>query len=111
MKVSKETIIELVGLYVGGKSEEEVITDSDPSETTTFIKIQDLPVDDQGKYQNEGYIFLDAKHHKFYQYWCMRSGSYFSDYDYQYDEDKEGNIELQEVYMQPVTAFRWVVKK
>lgn len=92
VKISKETLLNLIeGIDV----------------VDGYIRIQELPTDDEGKYQHDGYVFMHIPTRKFYMYWITRSGSYFSDYDFQYGEDKEGNVELSQVRIEPVTCFTW----
>jgi len=98
IKVTLDLIKEMTCSLVGYKIED-------------FILIQELPVDDQGKYQHEGFVFLHVPSRKFYRYFCTRSGSYFSDYHYQYGEDKESNVELTQVRIVPVETFKWVAVK
>lgn len=76
-----------------------------------WVKICDLPVEDQGKYQYEQSIFLHLPTGKFYGFFATRSGSYFSEYHYGYEEDSDGKVELLEVKPKKVVTIRWEVVK
>lgn len=68
-----------------------------------FEHIEELEWDDDGKYQFGGCVF--KKDDKRYMLSVTRSGSYFSDYDFQYD------LECQEVEKAKKTVEFWKVVK
>ena len=45
------------------------------------------PWEDEGKYSHQQIVFQVGE--EFYGFWISRSGSYFSDYDYQYPSVKD----------------------
>lgn len=67
--------------------------------------IEETDWDDQGKYQFQDVIF--KKDEKYYMFTIGRSGSYFSDYDYDYSEDKNGMVECVEVTKKTKTIEYW----
>lgn len=68
--------------------------------------IEDGDWDDQGKYQYKCIIFLMDE--KYYQTVITRSGSYFSDYDYQYENPVEVRKEEKVVTR---TEISWIEVK
>jgi hypothetical protein len=67
--------------------------------------IEETPWEDQGKYQCQDVII--KKDGKYYMFTIDRSGSYFSDYYYEYGDDKDGMIELTEVTKRTKTIEYW----
>jgi len=51
-----------------------------------------------GKYENQENIFTDTSTGKFYRYYYSRTGSYFTDYYYNIEDEKD-EIELDEVIL------------
>lgn len=62
--------------------------------------------DDEGKYSTCRLIIKHKETGKFYAFPVTRSGSYYSDYDYDYWDDS-----LCEVEQQEVTTVQWVEVK
>lgn len=100
MKIKKQELIEIIELSPG----EHYGLDIAPPR---LVKVQDLPIIDLGKYQYENYVWLNLDNNKFYTYSVKRSGSYFEDYHWEYSEDSEDYVELQEVELVPVNGFVW----
>ena len=67
--------------------------------------IEETDWDDQGKYQYQDVIILKDGQH--YMFTIGRSGSYFSDYEYDYNEYKDGMIELTPVTRKYKTIEYW----
>ena len=68
---------------------------SDEEDTDDFKFVENGEWEDDGKYSSQ-YTIIESNG-KFYQFWVYRSGSYFSHYEYEFYEDKEGMIEVHEV--------------
>lgn len=67
--------------------------------------IEETPWDDEGKYQYQDVII--KKDDKYYMFTVARSGSYFSHQEYDYNEDKDGMIQLTEVTKKTKTIEYW----
>lgn len=66
-----------------------------------YTFVEELDTDDQGKYQYIATIF--SFEGKTYELITNRSGSYFSEYNYSWN-----NLRTHEVVKKEVTALRWV---
>lgn len=87
----------------------KTIVEYDPGEMYEgFMFIQRMESDDQGKYQYDRYIFLHIETKKFYMYSVQRSGSYFSEYNFEYGEDRDSMVAFKEVRLREIKAFHWV---
>ena len=69
-----------------------------------YKEVEDQGWEDEGKYSFGSKIFQD-KDGKFWKVGANRSGSYFTDYDYNY------NTEIFEVEQKEITTMQWVNKK
>jgi hypothetical protein len=67
--------------------------------------IEESDWEDGGKYQFQDVIIKKDGQH--YMFTISRCGSYFSDYEYNYAEDKDGMIQLTPVTKKTKTIEYW----
>jgi len=73
---------------------EELLLDENDNELFEMVETEDWS--DEGKYSHTFGIFKDMKTGKHYRFSISRSGSYFSYYEFYFNDDIE-EVELKEV--------------
>lgn len=83
----------------------------DNPETEKFAHFFQFEWEDCGKFQYQTTILRHKETGKFYRMIQQRSGSYFSEYNYEWEHHKYGEdfLTLQEVKMVQRTVIDWIV--
>ena len=83
---------------------EEIKTPED--EFGPLVWVENGEWGDEGKYQHQLIVFQTIDDGKFWGYWLSRSGSYFTDYWYSWEDEKD-EIELHEIAKVTKTIEIW----
>lgn len=83
--------------------------DDEYPEKSQYEVVERSPWEDEGKYQFMSVILQDKTDGTYWRYWITRSGSYFTEYYYDYSDVSK--VEIEQVEKVEVTVTEWKAVK